>query len=337
MRAAAATAFGEPLSILELPTPEIGPKDILVRIEACGVCATDLKVLEGALGADPERLPLIVGHEPVGVVEAVGAEVQDIATGTRVAAHPLFNCGECDQCLAGEEEACPTGIPNMAGIGLPAGAYAEYMRMPADHAIPLPDGLSAVEAAPLLCAGLTVYAGLKNAGLKPGQRVAVLGIGGLGHMAIPIAKAMGAEVVAVTTSPDKAATARELGAVEVTGGAEAGEALLALGGVDIVLNTVDAAEPIMQVLPAMRPQSTLLLVTTSVGDLLPIPTPLMMGLQMRIVSSFYGSRQDLRELIDLAMEHNIRPITETFPLDKVNEAHDRLRANTLRYRAVLVP
>ena len=148
---------------------------------------------------------------------------------------------------------------------------------------------------------------------------------------------MGAEVVAVTTSPDKAATARELGAVEVTGGAEAGDALLALGGVDIVLNTVDAAEPIMQVLPAMRPQSTLLLVTTSVGDLLPIPTPLMMGLQMRIVSSFYGSRQDLRELIDLAMEHDIRPITETFPLDKVNEAHDRLRANTLRYRAVLVP
>ena len=197
--------------------------------------------------------------------------------------------------------------------------------------------LDPVDAAPLLCAGLTVYSGLKNAGLQPGQRVAVLGIGGLGHMAIPIAKAMGASVIAVTGSEDKAATARELGAIEVTNAEGVAATLQGLGGAHVVLNTADAPEPLLGAMMGMRPQSTLVLVTTSVGDLLPVPTPLMMGLQMRIVASFFGSRANLSELLDLAVEHDIRPIIEVFPLNAANTAFERLRRNQVRYRAVLTP
>jgi propanol-preferring alcohol dehydrogenase len=334
MRAAAAETYGEPLTVGEQPMPEIGPGDALIRVTAAGICATDMKVIEGGLGADPARLPLIPGHEIVGVVESVGEGVSEVAVGDAVAVHPMFSCGSCEFCLAGEEEACPTGLPNFAGLSI-NGGYAEFVRARADHCLPLPEGLAPVEAAPLICAGLTVYSGLKTANLGPGQRVAVIGIGGLGHLAISIAKAMGADVIAVTGSADKAAVARELGAIEVTGGDEAGAALQALGGAHVVLNTADAAEPLMQVVPGMRPQSTIVMTTPSVGDLLPVPTALMMGLQMRVISSFFGSRQDLRELLDLAMEHNIRPITEVVALDDVNAAHDRLRANQVRYRSVI--
>ncbi|HJN92164.1 MAG TPA: alcohol dehydrogenase catalytic domain-containing protein [Dehalococcoidia bacterium] len=334
MRAAAAETYGAPLVVGEQPLPEIGAGDALVRVTASGICATDMKIIEGGLGADPERLPLIPGHEIVGVVESVGEGVSAVAVGDAVAVHPMFSCGTCEFCLAGEEEACPTGLPNFAGIGI-NGGYAEFVRTRADHLLPLPEGMSPVEVAPLICAGLTVYSGLKTANLGPGQRVAVLGIGGLGHLAIPIAKAMGADVIAVTGSADKAEVARELGAIEVTGGPEAAAALQALGGVHVVLNTADAAEPLQQVMMGMRPQSTVVMTTPSVGDLLPIPTALMMGLQMRVVSSFFGSRQDLRDLLDLAVAHNIRPITEVVALDDVNAAHDRLRANGVRYRSVI--
>ena len=336
MRAALVEEYGAPLIIRDVPTPNIGDDDVLVRVEAAGVCATDLKVIDGELGADPSRLPLIPGHEIAGTVEATGQSVTGVSRGDRVAVHALFSCGSCEFCQAGEEEACPTGIPNLAGVSVPGG-YAEFVRVPSDHVLPLPASLTATDVAPLLCAGLTVYSGLKNASLRPGQRVAVLGIGGLGHLAISVARAMGADVAAVTTSADKAEVATRLGASVVVGGADTAEALQAMGGAHVVLNTVDAPEPLLQTLGGMRPQSTLVMLTTSVGDVLPIPTPLMMGLQMRIVASFFGSRQDVRELLDLAVKHEIRPLAESYPLTDVNVAHDRLRKNQVRFRAVLTP
>ena len=325
-----------PLAIRDVPTPDIGADDVLVRVEAAGVCATDLKVIDGELGADPSRLPLIPGHEIAGTAEATGQNVTGITRGNRVAVHALFSCGSCEFCRAGEEEACPSGISNLAGVSVPGG-YAELVRVPAAHILPAPASLTATDIAPLLCAGLTVYSGLKNAPLRPGQRVAVLGIGGLGHLAISVARAMGAEVAAITTSADKAETATRLGASVVVGGSDAAEALQTMGGAHVVLNTVDAPEPLLQAVGGMRPQSTLVMLTTSVGDLLPIPTPLMMGLQMRIVASFFGSRQDVRELLDLAVAHEIRPLAESYPLTDVNIAHDRLRKNRVRFRAVLTP
>ena len=336
MRAAIVEEYGAPLTISDVPTPDIGADDVLVRVEAAGVCATDLKVIGGELGADPTRLPLIPGHEIAGTVEAKGRNVTTCTQGDRVAVHALFSCGSCEFCRTGEEEACPTGLPNLAGVSVPGG-YAEFVRVPSDHVLPAPAALTPTDVAPLLCAGLTVYSGLKNASLRPGQRVAVLGIGGLGHLAISVARAMGADVTAITTSADKAEIATQLGASVVVGGSDTAEALQNMGGADVVLNTVDAPEPLLHAVGGMRPQSTIVMLTTSVGDLLPIPTPLMMGLQMRIVASFFGSRQDVRELLDLAVEHDIRPLAESYPLADVNIAHDRLRKNQVRFRAVLTP
>ncbi len=336
MKAAIAEAYGAPLAIRDVDPPQIGTGDILVRVDACGVCATDLKVVQGGLGASPERLPLIPGHEITGTVAETGAEVTSHHAGDSVAVHALFACGTCDYCRAGEDEACPEGIPNLAGVGTDGG-YAEFVRVPHDRALPLPPALSPAEAAPLLCAGLTVYAALKNARLEPGQRLAVLGVGGLGHLAIAIGAALGAEVVAVTGSADKRDAARELGASAVASPGDATPLLQERGGAHVALNTVDAPEPLLAVLPGLRRQSTIVLATTSVGELLPIPAGLMMGLQLRIVASFFGSREDLRELLALAVDHDIRPRTERFPLAEANTAHDRLRQNAVRFRAVLEP
>ena len=336
MKAAVAEAYGMPLTIGDVARPQIGAGDVLVRVGACGVCATDLKVVEGGLGASPDRLPLIPGHEIAGTIAEVGSAVTERRVGESVAVHALFACGECDYCAAGEDEACPTGIPNLAGVGVDGG-YAEFVRVPQERALPLPAALSPAEAAPLLCAGLTVYAAMKNARLEEGQRMAVLGVGGLGHLAIAIGTALGAEVVAVTGSADKAEAARALGASAVAAPADAGALLKERGGAHVVLNTADAAEPLLAVLPGLRRQSTIALATTSVGDLLPIPAGLMMGLQLRIVASFFGSREDLRELLDLAVKHDIRPLTERFPLTEANTAHERLRQNAVRFRAVLEP
>jgi D-arabinose 1-dehydrogenase-like Zn-dependent alcohol dehydrogenase len=214
------------------------------------------------------------------------------------------------------------------------GGYAEYLRLPADHAIPLPEGISFAEAAPFFCAGLTSYAGLKNGNLRPGQRVAVIGLGGLGHLAIAIAKAMGAEVYAVTSSPDKSALAAELGATFVGDPATVARTLAQRGGAHVVLQTANSLAPLAQLLGGIAKQGTIVLAAAD-GDALPIPPRAFTGLQLRIVGSFFGSRQDVREVLALAAEHGIKPIIERFPLDAVNIAHARMRLNKVRFRAVL--
>ena len=334
MRAAVATGRGEPLALRDVPKPTIGPQDVLLRVEASGICYTDLRLIDGRPDTDPP--PIIPGHEPVGTVEEIGAEVDSVAPGDRAGAHALYTCGVCVYCRAGEEEACVEGATRLAGFGFDGG-YAEYLRVPADHVVRLPVGLAAADAAPFFCAGLTVYAGLKNAGLQPGQRVAVIGIGGLGHLALPIAKAMGAaEVYAVTGSPDKAAVARDGGADWVGDAEAAAQELAARGGAHVVLSTANGLEPLGQIIPGVAKQGTIVLLAAD-GDVLPIPPRAFTGLQLRVIGSFFGSRQDVSEVLHLAMTHDIRPLTETYPLDEVNTALERLHANEVRFRAVLQP
>jgi propanol-preferring alcohol dehydrogenase len=330
MQAAVAEKLGRPLVVRDVAVPEIGPREVLLKVESSGICYTDIRVID-AIGA--AAMPLIPGHEPVGVVSAVGVEVTDLTPGDRIGAHALFSCGDCAYCRIGEEEACVTGVTRLAGIGLDGG-YAEYMRLPADHAIRLPDGMAFVDAAPMFCAGLTTYAALKNGNLQPGQRVVVVGIGGLGHLAISLAKAMGATVYAVTGSPDKAGIARERGAT-VVGDADAVlTALAEAGGAHLVLNTANTLDPIGALVPGIAKQGAIVL-TSADSDVLPVPPAMIMGRQLRVIGSFFGSRQDLRELLDLAQRERIRPMIETYPLAEVNAAHARLRANQVRYRAVL--
>lgn len=330
MRAAVAERLGAPLLLKDLPVPEAGPGEIVLNVKACGVCYTDLRIVDSIGGA---AMPLVPGHEPVGVVSQVGPGVPDIVVGDRVAVHALFSCGDCSYCRAGEDEACVLGFSRLAGLGVPGG-YAEYMRLPANRAVPLPDSMAFADAAPFCCAGLTTYAGLKNGGLQAGQRVVIVGIGGLGHLAIPIARALGAEVYAATSSPDKAEAARTLGASFAGDVAAVAGALAPKGGAHLVLHTANSLAPLVGLLRGMAKQGTIVL-TAADGDSLPIPPSMFTALQLRVVGSFFGSRKDLSEVLALAADHNIRPTVERFPLEDVNSAHERLRLNQVRYRAVL--
>lgn len=331
MRAAVLGGSGEPLAVRDVAVPAIGVGDVLVAVKASGVCYTDLRLIDG-----PERAePIIPGHEPVGVIAAVGAEVPDgLKVGDRVAVHALYACGECEYCARGEDEACVLGVSRLAGFGLDGG-YAEYLRVPAERVVALPDGLSFADAAPFCCAGLTVYSALRNGGIEAGQRVAVIGIGGLGHLAISIATALGAEVYAVTGSADKIEVARERGAVWAGDATSAAVELGARGGAQLVLNTANTLEPLGQLVPGIAKQGAIVLAAAD-GDALPVPLAMFIGLQLRVIGSFFGSREELREVLELAERHGIRPQVETYPLERVNEVHARLRANEVRFRGVLL-
>lgn len=331
VRAALVTAIGEPLRAADIPVPRPGPGEVLIELKACGVCFSDLKAAAGAA----RRLPLVPGHEAVGVVAEAGPRVTGFAHGERVGVHAVFACGRCEQCLLGEEEACIRGLRGMAGFGHDGG-YAQYMTAPAASVVRLPAALGFAAAAPLFCAGLTSFAALRNGGLRPGQRVAVIGVGGLGHLAISIAAAMGARVYAVTGSPDKIAAAQARGAVLAGDAAAVADAVRGEGGAHLVLNTADSLRPVTALVPALARRATIALVAGD-GTELGI-TPADFGrYQLRVLWSFFGSRRDLRDLLALAAEHDIRPQTERYPLDEVNAVHGRLRANQVRYRAVIEP
>lgn len=332
MRAAVVGGGHEGLTVTDVPRPEIGPGDVLVRVRSAGVCATDLAGIAGTPAGAPLRIP---GHEITGEVVEAGAEVTAVAAGDRVGAYMMFACGTCEPCRLGEEECCAGG-GQLAGITT-HGGYAEFVRLPARAAIPLPDDLSFDEAAPFFCAGLTSYGGLRNGRLEPGQRVAIVGIGGLGHLAIPIAKALGAEVVAITSSPGKHELARGFGADHViTGDADAGKALAALGGVDVVLNTASAVEPLAHLVAGLKPLARVVLAGVGAGPV-PIPAGALARNQVSILGSFIGSRAQMIELLELVRTTGMRPTIERYALDDVAAVHDRLRANEIRFRAVMAP
>jgi propanol-preferring alcohol dehydrogenase len=340
MKAAVLEQIQQRLVIKDVADPTVGANDVLIKVRACGVCHSDLHIIDGmfaAIGMKP--FPLIMGHETVGVVEQVGALVTNVKPGDRVGAYWQFGCGHCHYCLSGKEQTCITNLSTghfqYAGISLPGG-YAEYMTLGAEYAIPLPDAIDFVDAAPFLCAGLTMYGGFKNAKLYPGQRAAVLGIGGLGHLAIPIAKAMGAEVIAITSHESKQAMAKQLGADHTIAatGADVGKKLMAMGGADVILSTTLDTDAIKGAMGGLLPQGSLVL-TALTTEPLPIIPLQMLFAEQRIIASLIGSRLDYQELMQLVMQNNIRPITECYTLDDVNDVHDRLRAGNVRYRAVM--
>jgi alcohol dehydrogenase, propanol-preferring len=342
MKAAVLHQAQQPMVIRNVPDPLMGVDDVLIKVRACGVCHTDLHIVDGALGAaglDP--FPIIMGHEIVGEVEQVGSQVTHLKPGDRVGAYWQFGCGHCHYCRSGKEQTCitnlSTGHPRQAGITLPGG-YAEYVTVGAEYAMPLPNTMEFVDAAPFLCAGLTVYGGFKNASLRPGQRVAVLGVGGLGHLAIPVAKAMGAEVIAITSTESKQAVAKQLGADHTIHACdvEAGKKLLEMGGADVVLSTTIDPATINGAMQGLLPCGSLVLLGLTTDPLPVIPLLLLITGQ-RVIGSVIGSRSDFQELMALADQQHIRPMTELYMLDDVNVAHERLREGKVRYRAVLTP
>lgn len=209
MKAAVVSQFKENLEIKEIPVPEVGPRDVLVKIHACGVCHTDLHACHGDWPVKP-KLPLVPGHEGVGEIVKLGSEIHHLSLGDRVGIPWLYSaCGQCDYCLEGKETLCMS--QQNAGYSVD-GSYAEFCLANGEYVVKIPDEVSYVEAAPLFCAGVTTYKALKVADVKPGQWVAIVGAGGLGHLAIQYAVAMGMNVIAVDTGAEKMALAKKLGA-----------------------------------------------------------------------------------------------------------------------------
>ncbi len=334
MKAAVIREFGAPLGIEEMPVPEPGPGQVVVRIAATGVCHTDLHVADGDWKVKPE-LPLIPGHEGVGTVAATGTGVDTVKEGDRVGIPWLYSaCGHCEHCLGGWETLC-NGQRN-TGYSV-NGGYAEYALAEADFVARLPDALDFAPAAPLLCAGLTVYKGLKQTDTKPGEWVAVVGVGGLGHLAVQYAKAMGRHVVAVDVSPSKLDLATRLGAdlaVNAGEGDPVRSVRKAVGGVHGALVTASHPVAFTQGLRMLRKRGTAVLHGLPPGD---FPVPIMeMVLQGKTVrGSIVGTRLDLIECLAFAAEGKVAATVETQPLEAVNAVLGRLRDGTIDGRVVL--
>lgn len=338
MKAAVLEQVGRPMAMKDVPEPVVGRRDALIKVAACGVCHTDLHLSDGffrPLGIDV--FPIIPGHEVVGVVEEVGADVRHVKRGDRVGASFFQTCGLCHNCLDGVETACHTlfSNPRLTGLSL-NGGYAEYTVTPAEFLVPLPEELTFTEAAPLFCGGVTMYTALVRAGVRADHRVAILGIGGLGHLGVAIAKAMGAEVVAIT-SAGKESLARELGAdhVVVRSG-NVGQQLLDIGGTDVIVSTTIDSADISSVLQGLRMRGSYVLTGMTAEPLSLMPAGFAFA-QQRVIGSVIGTRREQAELLDLAVRHRIRPLTESYALGQANEVHDRLRNQKVRLRAVLLP
>jgi alcohol dehydrogenase len=325
-----------PCGVLELeersrPTPKRG--EILIGVRACGVCHGDLMVQEGAFPF--ARYPIVPGHEIAGVVESVGDDVDWLTKGARVGLSALgSSCGRCTNCLGSDEFLCSAlGFTGVTGDG----GYQEFMLANAAYVVPLPEALSFMDAAPLMCAGLTVYSALRHAGFKPGNRVAVIGLGGLGEMGVLFARAMGGRVAVVSTTANKESDARELGAELFINSKSRvpSEALLAWeGGADIILATASSIESANTAFPGLTSNGTLVLLGAGPGELTLNPMALIMG-RRRVMGSPAGSRKDLHDTLEFAAKHGVRPRVKPFSLTAATEALAQMHDGRLRGRAVL--
>ncbi len=332
MKAAVLHKPGSRLIIEEREIPRPGPGEILINVKACGICHTDLHLAAGEWPLP--KLPLILGHEAVGVVEGTGSGVANFRVGDR-AGIPWINstCGTCEFCTSEREPLCPHIV--VTGF-MVDGGYAEYLKASASYAVACPSSLTFVDAAPLYCAGLTAYRALKISGARLGDIVAVWGVGGLGHYAVQIAKAMGARVVAADATPAKLEFARQLGADVCidTSQEKATEAARSLGGAHVVLNFAPTAAAITQGFEALRRGGTLVLVGLPPGNFsLPILGSVAKGI--RILTSAVGTRLDLREILALAAAGKIKSACETCALDEINQVFDRMRDGKILGRVVV--
>ncbi len=316
----------------EKPVPGMG--QVLIRVHACGVCHSDLGLLQG--GFPFAQFPIVPGHEVAGTVEEVGEGVTWPQTGDRVGMPWLYSsCGHCEQCTRGEEVLCQVA-PQVTGI-TQDGGYAEFMLAPAAYVAPIPDALDFADAAPLMCAGLTVYNGLKNARFEPGQRVAIIGLGGLGHLGVLYAKAMGARVAVLSSSPDKEDEAKELGAEQFISerGAALSKALLDWeGGADVVLATAPSSESMTDAFPGLAPDGTLVVLGAAAGEISVSPMDLI-GARRHLIGSPSGSRKDIRDALNFAAVHNVRPSITRRPLEEAADVLNEMNERRLRGRVVL--
>jgi len=338
MKAAVLHNFKTPLSLEDVARPAPGPDEVLIEVEACGVCHSDLHVADGDWPqlAKIVKKPLILGHEIAGRVVEIGEAVRDHRIGDRVGVPWIFwSCGECEMCREGNENLCAK--QQITGVSVDGG-YAEFVKAPARHATKIPDALSSLDAAPLFCAGVTVYRALKKAQLQPGQRLAVFGVGGLGHLAVQIGVGLGAEVTAIDVSDEKLAYAKSLGAASTLNATAVDIArdFRKRGGAHAVLVTSAAKAAYDAAVPCVRPTGILLVVGLPAESLCFSPIS-MAGTEIRIQASAVGTRQDLREVLEMAASGKVRCQVTSRPLAAANEILDDLRHGRIAGRVVLTP
>jgi alcohol dehydrogenase, propanol-preferring len=338
MKAAVLRQFREPLSLEEVDHPAPASDEVLIQVEACGACHSDVHVADGdwtQLTSIIKR-PLILGHEIAGRVVEIGSEVRDLQLGDVVGVPWIYwSCGDCELCRTGNENLCPG--QKITGVTVDGG-YAEYVKAPASHVLKIPGSLSPVDVAPLFCAGLTVYRALKKAKPLSGRRLAVFGIGGLGHLAVQLGKNFGAEVVAIDVSDAKLEQARTLGASDLFNAAttDVVKQLRRGGGINVALVTSGAKAAYDMAFYCLRPTGTLLVVGLPSENIC-FPPILMAGREIRIEATAVGTRQDLQEVLALAAAGNLHCQVESRPLSAVNQVLDDLRRGRVAGRAVLIP
>lgn len=335
MKAAVVNEFKGPLEITEVPIPEIKPADVLVKIHACGVCHTDLHACHGDWPVKP-KMPLIPGHEGVGEIVKIGTEITHLKLGDRVGIPWLYSaCGHCDYCLEGQETLCLS--QQNAGYSVDGG-YAEYCVANGHYVAKIPDGLSYVDAAPLFCAGVTTYKALKVADVKPGQWVAIVGAGGLGHLAIQYAVAMGMKVIAVDTGEAKAELSKELGAqafidfmIETPSKRIAD---ITQGGVHGVICTAVSKPAFTEAYRSIRRGGSCVLVGLPPEEMpIPIFDTVLNG--VKVIGSIVGTRKDLQECLQFAADGKVKAITQTKALEDINDIFADMERGDIAGRIVM--
>ena len=338
MKAAVLHEFRMPLALEEVAQPTLDAHEVLIEVEACGVCHSDLHVADGDWSqiVPITKLPLILGHEIAGRVVEKGSAVDGLQIGDRVGVPWVhWTCSACDFCREGNENLCSK--QKITGV-MVDGGYAEYVKAPASHALKIPEGLSSVDAAPLFCAGVTVYRALQHAKIQAGQRLAVFGVGGLGHLAVQIGKELGALVIAIDISDEKLAHARGLGASVTLNAATANVAkeVRKMGGAHAALVTSAAKAAYDAAFPCVRPTGTLLVVGLPAESICFSPIT-MAATEVRIQASSVGTRSDVREVLEMAAAGKLHCQVTERPLSQVNEVMAELRTGAVSGRVVLIP
>ncbi len=324
-------AAGAELLAFHYDPGKLGPQEVEIAVTHCGICHSDLHLISNDWGIS--QYPFIPGHEVIGTVAAVGGEVRSLEVGQRVGLGWQSNsCGRCEWCLKGLENLCAESEATCVHRN---GGYAERVRANARFVIPIPDALGSEHAAPLLCGGITVYNPMRTHGVNPSSRVGIVGIGGLGHIAVQFARVFGAEVTAFSTSAGKESEARAMGAHNFVNSRESKALKDVAGSLDFILTTANADQDWGIYIQALRPTGTLCFVGVPPSAVSLHAFPLISG-QRAVSGSPAGSPYLLREMLDVAARHGVKATTELFPMGKANEAIEKVKKNKVRYRAVLV-
>ncbi len=337
-RAVGAPASDAPLGALEIQRRPVGPRDVRIDIKFCGVCHSDIHFTRGEWGEIP--YPAIPGHEIAGVVAEVGADVTRFSPGDRVGVGCMVNsCRECENCAHGEEQYCLAGNTQTYGSvdrdGTPTyGGYSDHVVVDEDFVLRIPAGLELDVAAPLLCAGITTYSPLRHWNAGPGKRVAVVGLGGLGHMAVKIAHAMGADVTVLSQSLRKQDDGLRLGADAYYATSDDATFTELAGRFDLIINTVSAGVDITRFLMLLKTDGTIVNVGAP-PEPLPVAVMPMIMQRRSFAGSAIGSIRETQEMLDFCAEHGISAEIELISAEQVNEAWERVLASDVRYRFVI--